>query len=150
MCCLSIVDLYSQVWLYSFSHNELLAGQTVVLEIILKIMCHVQDSNQLSLLAGSLDRDLTLTLLKSLNGRVHFSFLEMFIINIINIKIRIWSDDNSIEPGQSAWMCRLAWLYTGGKGWPYHFSSTIGKIKRKEKIKCRYTTVCFYLFLFQK
>jgi hypothetical protein len=23
---------------------------------------------------------------------------------------------NSIEPGQITWMCRLAWLYTGGKG----------------------------------
>ena len=22
---------------------------------------------------------------------------------------------NSIEPGQTAWMCRLAWLYAGGK-----------------------------------
>ena len=26
-----------------------------------------------------------------------------------------WSA-NSIEPGQTAWMCRLPWLYTDGKG----------------------------------
>ena len=45
------------------------------------------------------------------------SCLELSIINFGEIKIRIWSwSANSVEPGQIARMCRLALLYTGGKG----------------------------------
>ena len=43
--------------------------------------------------------------------------LELPIINLRDIKMRIWRRSaNSIELGQTARMCRLAWLYTGGKG----------------------------------
>ena len=56
-------------------------------------------------------------LLNFLNGLVHLQFLEQSIISYgdIKLKIRCWSA-NSIEPGQTAQMCRLAWLYTGGIG----------------------------------
>ena len=40
---------------------------------------------------------------------VHFHFRD------IKMKTLSWSA-KSIEPGQTAQMCRLAWLYTGGKG----------------------------------
>ena len=44
-------------------------------------------------------------------------FFEHSIINFMDIKMRTCSWlANSTEPGQIAWMCRLAWLYTGGKG----------------------------------
>ena len=39
------------------------------------------------------------------------------IINFGDIKMTIWSwSGNSIEPIQTAWKCRLTWVYTGGKG----------------------------------
>jgi hypothetical protein len=43
--------------------------------------------------------------------------LEQFIINIGDSKMKFlsWSA-NSIEPGKTASMCRLAWINTGGKG----------------------------------
>ena len=44
----------------------------------------------------------------------------MSIIIFKNIKMKTWRfqgwSANSIEPGQIAWVCRLAWVYTGGKG----------------------------------
>ena len=43
----------------------------------------------------------------SIFGTVHYFFRD--------IKIRSWSA-SSIEPGQTARIRRLAWLYTGGKG----------------------------------
>ena len=55
---------------------------------------------------------------KTLNlGLVHIPFLKLSIINFIDIKMRIlsWSV-NSIEPGQTAHMCRQAWLYSSGNG----------------------------------
>jgi hypothetical protein len=51
------------------------------------------------------------------NGLVSLPFLGLSIINFrgMNLNIYILSA-NRIEPGQTAWVCRLAWLYTGGKG----------------------------------
>ena len=38
-----------------------------------------------------------------------------------------WSKSaNSIEPGKTAWMYRLAWLYTGDKGLLHSFQATEG------------------------
>ena len=39
----------------------------------------------------------------------------------MDIKIKIWigAAANSIEPGQTARMCRLAWLQTGAKALYY-------------------------------
>jgi hypothetical protein len=44
-----------------------------------------------------------------------FSFLEQYFINFGDVEMKIlnWLA-NSIEPGQTARMYRLAWLYTGG------------------------------------
>jgi hypothetical protein len=43
--------------------------------------------------------------------------LELSIINFRDINLNVESlSANSIEPGQTARMFRLAWLYTGGKG----------------------------------
>ena len=51
-----------------------------------------------------------------LNGIIHLSFLELSIISFGYIKMWIWSwPASSIKPGQTARMCRLAWLYTSGK-----------------------------------
>ena len=41
-------------------------------------------------------------------------FSELSIIIYREIMMKTWSA-NSTEPGQSAWMCRLAWLFAGGK-----------------------------------
>ena len=57
----------------------------------------------------------TLHLMNLLNRIVQLPFLEFSIVNLENIKMRIWLA-NSIKPGQTAWMCRLTWLYAGGKG----------------------------------
>ena len=44
------------------------------------------------------------------------SVLQPSIIIFRDIKLKTWSwSANSIEPGQTAKICRLAWLYTGGK-----------------------------------
>jgi hypothetical protein len=60
---------------------------------------------------------LTLNMLNILNGLVPLPFLGLSIINFRDINLNILSlSANSIEPGQTARMCRLAWLYTGGKG----------------------------------
>ena len=40
--------------------------------------------------------------------------LSIFILKISRWKLKSWSA-NSIQPGQTAQMWRLAWLYTGGK-----------------------------------
>ena len=61
---------------------------------------------------------LTLNRLNFINGIIHRPFLEMSITIFRGIKMRTWSwSANSIEPDQTAQnlMCRLAWLYTGGK-----------------------------------
>ena len=59
---------------------------------------------------------LTLTLLNFLNGIIYLSFLEQSIFIFKGIKMRTWSwTANSIEPDQTTQMCRLAWLYTGGR-----------------------------------
>ena len=42
--------------------------------------------------------------------------MEHFIITFRDIKMKIWSA-NKVEPGQTTWISRLAWLYTGGKDW---------------------------------
>ena len=61
---------------------------------------------------------LTLNLLNFLNGIIHLPFLDLSIIIFKDTKMRSWSwSTNSIEHGQNARMCRLAWLYTGGKSW---------------------------------
>ena len=51
-----------------------------------------------------------------LNGIIHLTFLALSIISFRDIKMRSlsWSA-NSTEPGQTAQMFSLAWLYTGGK-----------------------------------
>ena len=57
-----------------------------------------------------------LNLLNFLFEVIHLPFLELSIIIYKDIKMIIWSwSDNIKEPGQSTWMYRLAWLYTGGK-----------------------------------
>ena len=59
----------------------------------------------------------TLNLLNFLKGITHLPFLELSIIIFTDIKMRNWRwSVNSIESGQTAWKCRLAWLYTGSKG----------------------------------
>ena len=59
---------------------------------------------------------LTLNLLNFLNGIIQLPFLDLSIIIFRDIKMITWSwSANSIQPGQTEWMCRLAWLYTGGK-----------------------------------
>ena len=63
---------------------------------------------------------LTLNLLDFLNEIIHISFLALSITIFRDIKMKNWSwSANSIEPGQSAQMGRLAGLYPGGKA--YHF-----------------------------
>ena len=60
---------------------------------------------------------LTLTnLLNFLNGIIHLTFLELSIVIFRDINMRTcsWSS-NSIEPGQTALMCMLAWFYTDSK-----------------------------------
>ena len=54
---------------------------------------------------------ISFNLLNFLNGIIHLPNLELSIIMITCS----WSA-NSMEPGHIAWKCRLAWLYTGGKG----------------------------------
>jgi hypothetical protein len=56
-------------------------------------------------------------MLNILNGHVPLPFLGLSIINFRDVNLNIESlSANSIEPGQTAQMCHLAWLYTGGKG----------------------------------
>jgi hypothetical protein len=56
-------------------------------------------------------------MLNILNGFVPLQFSELSFINFRDINLNIKSlSANSIEPSQTARMCRLAWLYTGGKG----------------------------------
>ena len=61
---------------------------------------------------------LILTMPNLLNGIIHLLFSEFSIIIFRDVKMKIssWST-NSIEPGQTARMCRLSWIYTGGKGY---------------------------------
>ena len=60
---------------------------------------------------------LTFNLLNFLNGIIHLPFLEQSIITFMDIKMRTQRlSANSIEHGQTAQMCMLAWLNTGGKG----------------------------------
>jgi hypothetical protein len=40
-------------------------------------------------------------------------YLDLKELIIKTLKFRVF---NSIEPGLTAWKCRLAWLYTGWKG----------------------------------
>jgi hypothetical protein len=51
-----------------------------------------------------------------LNGYFHPTFFKPSIVNVRDImrKFLIWSA-YSVEPDQTAWMCKLAWLYTVGK-----------------------------------
>ena len=59
---------------------------------------------------------LILNLLNILNWIIHLPFLGLFFIIFMDIKMRTRSKSAySIEPGQTAWVCKLAWLYTGGK-----------------------------------
>ena len=60
---------------------------------------------------------LTLNLLNFLNRTVHLLFLELSIIKFGDMLGNGSWPANSIESGQTAWICRLTWLYTGGKGW---------------------------------
>ena len=58
-----------------------------------------------------------LNLLNFLNGIIHLPFFELNIIIVRDIKFWTWSwSANSIEPGQTAQMYRLAWLYNGSNG----------------------------------
>ena len=53
-----------------------------------------------------------------------------------NIKMKTWSwSAYSIEPGQTAQMCRLALLYTGGKSLIAYGSSRI-RVKCKSFVSC--------------
>ena len=51
-----------------------------------------------------------------LNGILHLQLLELSIIIFRDNKMKTlsWSA-NSIEPGQTAWMCRQAWFCTSHK-----------------------------------
>jgi hypothetical protein len=56
-------------------------------------------------------------MLNILNGLVPLPSLGLSIINFRDINLNISSlSANSIELGKTARICRLAWLYTGGKG----------------------------------
>ena len=58
---------------------------------------------------------LTLNLMNYIHGLANFQFLELSNICFGVIKTRTWSwSANSIEPDQTARMCRPAWLYTFG------------------------------------
>ena len=60
--------------------------------------------------------DLTLTMPNILNGIIHLTFLALSITIFRDIKMKSWSlSANNSERGQIARVCRLAWLYTGGK-----------------------------------
>ena len=59
--------------------------------------------------------NLTLTMPNFINGKNPPSIFGTTCITFRDMKTQSWSA-NSIEPGQTARMCRLAWLYTGGKG----------------------------------
>ena len=60
---------------------------------------------------------LTLNLINFLNVMIHLPFLELSIIIFRNIKMGMGKCSASIkEPSQTARMCKLAWLYIGGKG----------------------------------
>ena len=79
---------------------------------------------------GNILTTLTLNLLNFLNGIIHLPVLEMSIINFRNIKMRTWSwTANSIEPCQTPQMCRVAWLYTGGKSWSLSYSGVMVNTK---------------------
>ena len=54
---------------------------------------------------------LTLIMPNFLNGIIHLPFLDspLSFLGMSRWKLLSWSA-NSIEPGQAAWMCRLAWL----------------------------------------
>ena len=54
-------------------------------------------------------------MLNFLNRLVHCPFLELSITEFVENKVRSWSA-NSVELGQTLVMCKLALLYTGGKG----------------------------------
>ena len=60
---------------------------------------------------------LPLNLQNFLNRIFHLPFLELSIVIFRdnNVRTGSWSAD-SIEPGQTAQMCMLTWLYTDGKG----------------------------------
>ena len=58
---------------------------------------------------------LTLNLLNSLNGIICLPILEL-CITILGISRSKLVSQQCIEPGQTAEMYRLAWLYNGGKG----------------------------------
>ena len=58
---------------------------------------------------------LMFVLMKTDLSSFHF-FLELYFNKVLDIKKKISSWlANSIEPGQTAQMCRPSWLYTGGK-----------------------------------
>ena len=58
--------------------------------------------------------------------------------------MRSWSA-NSIEPGQTTHMCRLAWLYNGGKGVTVDSRRIKVKIKTSAMIKAsNYTKLCIF------
>ena len=61
------------------------------------------------------NKKLTLTIPNFLNGKIHLTFLELsnIILGRLRWKLGSWSA-NSIESGQTARKCRLAWLYTVG------------------------------------
>ena len=60
---------------------------------------------------------LTLTMPNFLNGIIHLPLFGTVHYRLRDIKMKTLSwPANSIEPGQTARMCRLVWLYTGGKG----------------------------------
>ena len=55
-------------------------------------------------------------MLNYLNRLIQYSFLELSINNFGDVRqFKVSLAVNSIEPGQIAWMNRLAWFYTGGK-----------------------------------
>ena len=59
---------------------------------------------------------LIFNLLNFSNGIIHLPFWNCLLSFLRYIKLTTWSlKANSIEPGQAAWMYRLAWFYTGDK-----------------------------------
>jgi hypothetical protein len=79
------------------------------------------------------------------SGHIQFPLLELSIINFEHINIKIWIlSANCIEPGQTARIYRLAWLYTGGKGWS--LGSSIVRVKPfldVDKLTTRPLIPCF-------
>ena len=90
-----------------------------------------------------------LNLLNFLNGIIHIPFLELPIKSFKEVKMLTWSwSANSIESGQTAQICRLAWLYTGAKTNHFWFKQDKGfKANHWYTFCIRLLTLYIYIYI---